>query len=198
MDVRRFLDEEKEKHNIGSDEQFAHFIGASKFALDKWLLRNILPDKWKMIIRQMSVQDMSNLIKIPKLSITASAGKGNDLEGIEAFEENGRLIIDSTTLNSSNYKNLRAIQVNGYSMIPMILPESWVIFKDGGAYEGEGLYVLNWDNTLMVKLVQITPFGEIRIVSANKDYESFTVEKNSQVIFKIIGKVVSTVQKIII
>ncbi|MDR0666836.1 MAG: S24 family peptidase [Campylobacteraceae bacterium] len=135
-----------------------------------------------------------DIVCIPKLSVTASAGGGNNLEAIDNFSVNGVFVGDNDTLRLSNTKNLKAIKIDGYSMLPMLLPDSWVIFNDDENFRGDGLYVLNWDNTLMVKIVQITPNGKVEIISANRDYKSYTVDLNdSQIVFKIIGKVIRSI-----
>ncbi|MDR2100128.1 MAG: S24 family peptidase [Campylobacteraceae bacterium] len=135
-----------------------------------------------------------NIICIPKLSITASAGNGNNLESIDKFEMEGILISDADTLRLDNNKNLKAIKVDGYSMIPVLLPDSWVIFNDDGNFRGDGIYVLNWDNTLMVKIIQLAPNGKIEIISANKEYKSYIVDlEDSQIAFKIVGRVIKSI-----
>ena len=127
-------------------------------------------------------------IPIPKLQCTVSAGGGNHIEGIDTFETNGTLIIDKDTLRV-DYKNLRAIKVDGYSMIPVLMPDSWVIFDDTDHFTGDGLYIINFRNILMVKTLQVNSEGKLRIISANKEYESYTIDLDDQSTFKIFGKV---------
>lgn len=228
MNVRTFLDTKKKEFNIASDEEFSIFIGASKASMDKWIQRNKLPDKWRLIIGQKSkeaittkpiskllsslhdedkieVQNfvdkidgtnhineaLASIIAIPKLSIKASAGHGNNLECIDTFKS-GEVIHVDKSLFKSPPKNIKAVQVDGYSMLPMLLPDSWVFFDEANSYYGEGLYVLNLDNELIVKLLQKNPInGVIKIISVNKDYESYEYDSNtSDIVFRIVGKVV--------
>lgn len=129
------------------------------------------------------------LITIPKLSVTASCGGGNHVESIDCYKTDGVFVIDADSLRIAT-QGLKAIKVDGYSMVPTLLPDSWVIFNDVDVFSGDGLYVLNWRNILMVKLLQINSDGQMRIISTNKDYESYTIDHDDQSVFKIFGKVV--------
>jgi phage repressor protein C with HTH and peptisase S24 domain len=188
--VKEYLDGVREKLNL-SEVDFILKIESNRDMYDKWIKRNRLPDKWVMIIRQLS--ERPNIINIPKLSITVSAGGGNNLESIDAFDENGTLVIDAETLHVKNYSKLKAIRVDGYSMIPILMPDSWVIFNNDTEFKGDGLYVLNWRNILMVKQIQLNSQGLFKIISANSAYESYTVDPDDQSIFHIIGKVIRAI-----
>jgi len=87
------------------------------------------------------------------------------------------------------------MQVDGYSIVPMIFPDSWVIFDNCKQFQGDGLYIINWDDCLMVKQVSATPKkGFIKIISANKDYQSWEFDLNdNQCSFVIFGKVIRTI-----
>ncbi|EGJ3953752.1 hypothetical protein ACJUJF_000062 [Campylobacter jejuni] len=37
-------------------------------------------------------------------------------------------------------KNMKAIKVDGYSMVPMLLPDSWVVFEETHKYQGVGCF----------------------------------------------------------
>ena len=131
---------------------------------------------------------------IPALSIKASAGGGNHLESIDSFEEWATINVDKMLFKSLPSKNLRAIQVDGYSMAPMLMPDSWVIFEIDRQFEGDGLYIINWRNVLMVKKIQLDMgSGKLRIVSANPDYDSYDVDPDDQSVFKIVGKVIRAI-----
>ncbi|EIP3088712.1 helix-turn-helix transcriptional regulator, partial [Campylobacter jejuni] len=131
-----------------------------------------------------------NFYSIPKLNISASAGGGNELIGLEEYET-GEMLELSKAFFKTTPKNVKAIKVDGYSMIPMLLPDSWVIFEEIHEYQGDGLYILNFDNQLMVKLLQLDPISKVLdIISVNKDYKSYSLDlKDSQVEIIIQGKV---------
>ncbi|EAH6906389.1 helix-turn-helix transcriptional regulator [Campylobacter jejuni] len=135
-----------------------------------------------------------NFYSIPKLNISASAGGGNELIGLEEYET-GEMLELSKAFFKTTPKNVKAIKVDGYSMIPMLLPDSWVIFEEIHEYQGDGLYILNFDNQLMVKLLQLDPISKVLdIISINKDYKSYSLDlKDSQVEIIIQGKVLRSI-----
>ncbi|EAH6723148.1 XRE family transcriptional regulator [Campylobacter coli] len=135
-----------------------------------------------------------NFYSIPKLNISASAGGGNELIGLEEYET-GEMLELSKAFFKTTPKNVKAIKVDGYSMIPMLLPDSWVIFEEIHEYQGDGLYILNFDNQLMVKLLQLDPISKVLdIISVNKDYKSYSLDlKDSQVKIIIQGKVLRSI-----
>ncbi|EAJ3933531.1 helix-turn-helix transcriptional regulator [Campylobacter jejuni] len=135
-----------------------------------------------------------NFYSIPKLNISASAGGGNELIRLEEYET-GEMLELSKAFFKTTPKNVKAIKVDGYSMIPMLLPDSWVIFEEIHEYQGDGLYILNFDNQLMVKLLQLDPISKVLdIISVNKDYKSYSLDlKDSQVEIIIQGKVLRSI-----
>ncbi|ECH3948884.1 helix-turn-helix transcriptional regulator [Campylobacter coli] len=135
-----------------------------------------------------------NFYSIPKLNTSASAGGGNELIGLEEYET-GEMLELSKAFFKTTPKNVKAIKVDGYSMIPMLLPDSWVIFEEIHEYQGDGLYILNFDNQLMVKLLQLDPISKVLdIISVNKDYKSYSLDlKDSQVEIIIQGKVLRSI-----
>ncbi|ELU1045509.1 LexA family transcriptional regulator [Campylobacter coli] len=136
----------------------------------------------------------SSFYSIPKLNISVSAGGGNELIGLEEYES-GEMLELSKAFFKTIPKNVKAIKVDGYSMIPMLLPDSWVIFEEVHEYQGDGLYILNFDNQLMVKLLQLDPISKILdIISVNKDYKSYSIDlKDSQIELIIQGKVLRSI-----
>ncbi|EKM1493087.1 helix-turn-helix transcriptional regulator [Campylobacter coli] len=135
-----------------------------------------------------------NFYSIPKLNVSVSAGSGNELIGLEEYET-GEMLELSKAFFKTTPKNVKAIKVDGYSMIPMLLPDSWVIFEEIHEYQGDGLYILNFDNQLMVKLLQLDPISKVLdIISVNKDYKSYSLDlKDSQVEIIIQGKVLRSI-----
>lgn len=192
MTAKNIIDKYKTKFAVKTHQELADILETNKNNIDSWVKRGIIPDKWMLILKDKS-NDPSlhvNTLAIPKLVVTASCGGGNNLESIDSFDTCGELIIDMETLKHQNGK-LKAIKVEGNSMVPTLLPNTWCIFNEHPDFVGEGLYVLNWRNILMVKLLQINAEGKLRIVSTNKDYESYTVSLDEdQSVFRVIGKVV--------
>ncbi len=102
--------------------------------------------------------------------------------------------VDKVLFKTAPSEKMRAIQVDGYSMAPMLMPDSWVIFELEHGYDGDGLYIINWRNVLMVKKVQLNmTTGQFDIISANPDYDSYSVDPDDQSVFKIVGKVIRAI-----
>ncbi len=139
--------------------------------------------------------EQDNFYLIPKLDISASAGSGNELEGLECYESGQMLAIDKVFFKTIPMGNIKAIRVDGYSMVPMLLPDSWVIFEEGSEFKGDGLYIINYANQLMVKLLQLNPFDNIlEIISVNKDYKSYQFHiSETQELMLIKGRVLRAI-----
>lgn len=131
----------------------------------------------------------SSLMSIQRIALKASAGSGNHLESIDRFEVVETMTVSRTLLKTAPNGTVRLISVDGYSMVPMLYPDTMVLFDEHPEWKGDGLYILNWRNELMVKLLQIDPKGALHIKSVNKDYESWTVDPDDQSVFNIVGKV---------
>lgn len=157
--------------------------------IDGWWL---LTGKGQMVPSDTSNIPMSNdpsLMNIQRVSLKASAGAGNHLESIDKFEVVETMTISRSLLKTQPNGALRLISVDGHSMVPMLYPDSLVLFDEHPEWRGDGLYILNWRNELMVKILQIDPRGQLHIKSANKDYESWVVDPDDQSVFSIVGKV---------
>lgn len=192
MSARQKLDTIKDLWDLKTDEELAKKLGTTKTNIDSWIKRNKIPDKWTIKIGQFEPSKEQKTLKIPKLSAKVSAGY--NIQAIDSVEKIGELILDISIFKTTPPKNLFAMQVDGYSMIPMIFPDSWVVFDNNQYFKGDGLYVIHWDDCLMVKLIQATPRKTIKIISANKEYESWEVDPNdNQNSFLIFGKVIRTI-----
>ena len=150
-------------------------------------------DKKNVPKSQNSPQTLStdSYYSIPKLNLSAQAGGGNEILDLECYESGEVLTIDKAFFKAVPSNKLKAIRVEGYSMIPMLMPDSWVVFEDNRNYKGDGLYIINYAGQLMVKLLQLDPAQKILdIISVNKEYKSYSValaESQAEVI--IVGKV---------
>lgn len=127
---------------------------------------------------------------ITPLTHPASAGTSSDIESIEVSDSTDKMYLPATLFKTKvQSQNLRILKVDGYSMTPMLYPDSWVIITLQDNFTQDGLYVINYQNILMVKLLQMRPNGNLFIKSTNKDYDSYEINQDSQLVFKIIGKV---------
>lgn len=197
MNARDKLNELKELWGLKTDNELAETLGVTKYSIDNWVKRDKISNEWLLKISQMT-DKTSNLptttYTLPLLTIKASAGHGTDLISVDEFDTGTTMVIDKSFFKTPPKANLKVIQVDGYSMIPMLLPDSFVIFEETYKFDGDGLYVINYSNQLMVKLLQLTPNGILKIISKNKDYESYELSfKDNNEFFKIIGKVIKCI-----
>lgn len=131
-----------------------------------------------------------NAVFITALNSKVGAGESIDINGVEVCDTDTKMPFSLTLFKTPpRVKNLRCMQVSGYSMIPTLYPDSWVIFELGCEFLGDGLYVINFGDSLMVKLVQRSPNGALDIISTNKEYKSYRIDAGDETSIKIIGKV---------
>jgi phage repressor protein C with HTH and peptisase S24 domain len=189
---KAILEEMKEYFNVPSVEQVAVLLGFSEATASTWRSRgasNNAITKFELIRSNDNIKIDPTLLKIQRVALKASAGGGNHLESIDKFEVVETMTISRSLLKTQPNGTLRLIGVDGYSMVPMLYPDSLVLFDEHPEWRGDGLYILNWRNELMVKILQIDPHGKLHIKSANKDYESWIVDPDDQSVFSIVGKV---------
>lgn len=176
---------------VNTIKELSEMLNIPKTTIEKWGQRGVPSKIWRDYGH--NVQLNIHTIKVPKLSPLVGAGGGHNIEAIDSIEQIGELVLDVAMFKTTPPKKLFAMQVDGYSMTPMVFPDSLVIFDDTTHFRGDGLYVINWRNTLMVKLLQVNGEGKMRIIAVNKDYESYTIDIDDQSVFKIFGKVIRTI-----
>lgn len=197
--VREIFDKIIENHNLAKDEDLVSILHVNFNTLKSWLQRKHIPYKDRDKVKNALYADTNafeeiSFYSIPKLNINASAGGGNELIGLERYET-GQFLELSKEFFKMTPKNAKAIKVDGCSMIPMLLPDSWVVFEETHQYQGDGLYILSFDNQLMVKFLQLDPTSNtLEIISINKEYKSYSINlSDSQVELIIQGKVLRSI-----
>ncbi len=178
----RINDMESGKTKVQVD--FAEVI-EEKFNINAWWL---LTGKGNMEPPPKAPPPISNTLSIPLVSSNAQAGKGNDISNVR-FEVVETMTISKTLFKTPPTSSVRIIKVDGYSMTPTLYPDSYCIFDEFGEFKTDGLYIINYGNELMVKLLQLDPFGNLHIKSTNPDYDSWVIKSGDQTHFRIIGKV---------
>ncbi|MGP1561613.1 MAG: helix-turn-helix domain-containing protein [Helicobacteraceae bacterium] len=132
---------------------------------------------------------------IIQLSRAVGAGKSVAIDGVDICDTDVLIpfskMLFKTRLKST--ENLRCMRVDGYSMVPLLYPDSWVIADVRASFDGDGLYIINYCGNFMVKLLQKSPDGTLHIKSVNKDYESFTVRAGDDTDVYIVGRVLRCV-----
>lgn len=134
-------------------------------------------------------------ILIRKLSSAVGAGESVDINGVEVYDTD-ILVPFSQMLFKVRPKKIdriRCMQVDGYSMVPMLFPDSWVIADVTAKFEGDGLYIINYCDNFMVKLLQKSPDGTLHIKSVNKEYDSYDIGPDDDAQVYIVGKVLRCV-----
>ena len=199
MSAREKLNELKDLWGFKTDNELADHLGITKFALDNWVKRDKISNEWLLKIGHMtekkSNSDDADLYFIRKTtSVKASAGGGNELEGVRSYQTGELMPIAKAFFKVPPGKNLNSMEVEGESMTPMLRSGDWVIFREDGAFTGDGLYVVNFSDQLMAKILQLTPRGMLKIVSVNPNFQSYEIDLNeTQEHFKIVGKVVKSI-----
>ncbi|MBQ3675650.1 MAG: LexA family transcriptional regulator [Campylobacter sp.] len=148
----------------------------------------------QLVQNSAKISDLSftddNAVFITALNSKVGAGESIDINGALVCDTPTKMPFSLTLFKTPpRVKNLRCMQVSGYSMIPTLYPDSWVIFELGCEFLGDGLYVINFGDSLMVKLVQRSPNGALDIISTNKEYKSYRIDAGDETSIKIIGKV---------
>jgi len=139
-----------------------------------------------------------NCVHVKLYDMSVSAGVGFDVDSISEMPFSDiaidRSIIPKHILSS----DLRAMRVDGKSMIPTILPNDVVVYKeDIGKYSGDDLYIVNFGGMLMVKRLQFNPeLNKFDIISDNNDFKSYHIDlSENQTSMTVIGKVIATIQQ---
>ncbi len=133
--------------------------------------------------------DLDGTVKAEVMSATAAAGTGNNIESIDEFSTGEYAVLDDR-LFKIKPRHLKLMRVDGHSMAPMLYPDSWVAYEPTDEYTVDGLYVINYGNELMVKLLQYDPAENmLEIVSKNPDYKSYKIRPDDQSVFRIVGRV---------
>lgn len=134
-------------------------------------------------------------ILIRKLSSAVGAGESVDINGVEVYDTDVLVPFSQMLFKVRPKKidRIRCMQVDGYSMVPMLFPDSWVIADVTAKFEGDGLYIINYCGNFMVKLLQKSPGGTLRIKSVNKDYDSYEIGPDDEAQAYIVGKVLRCV-----
>lgn len=206
--IKEALQRLQKVYKVSNNRKLSEAIGVNYNTLSTWIKRESIPyDFFNKLVQEESISfdwllfgkeerhtlqaNTTDSYSIPILSITASAGTtGNHLSSIDIFDTSKRLQVDKVLFKTPPTGTIKALQVDGYSMTPMLYPDSWVLFDETDVYIGDGLYIINWRDILMVKLLQVDlSTGHLRIISTNQAYDSWDIKPENQEVFLILGKV---------
>ncbi len=172
------------------------FDPSKKIDILKEVLKN--PTKEALDLLKSQYPAISETIEVPILSHEVSAGHG--LEPLETEVVDTLLIDKDKLLPEYPRDRLEGLKVKGNSMEPYVYDGSYVIiyrFKwDEPIEKVDDIYVINYDNQLMVKQVQFMGGSKVRIVSINPTYPPIELDMDdNQMYFAILGKVVLRILK---
>lgn len=196
---REILDNWKLELGIKTDKELREKLDVERPTMDKWISRNSIPDmavkKFNQVCKSMQNDNTEqDGYWIKKLNQKVGAGTSVDITDIDVIDEDDRFFVPFAFFKTlMKNEKLRMAQVDGYSMVPMLHPDDWVIFEKTKEFRGDGLYIIMYNDNLMVKILQKTPRGNLYIKSTNKDYESFELDGDTQNCCYIIGKVVKCI-----
>lgn len=194
MTAREELDQIKQSWALKTDEELAIKLNTKIFNIDSWVKRNKIPEKWQLIIRQMSNSQLpetvspANIITIPIFEAVAGCGATGMLEQLRLSSDN--FVFDSRVFPSNIItKDIAMIRIVGDSMAPYLEENDWAIIELRNGRDvipAEAVYLIAYDDVVQIKRIQI--IGKKAIIkSDNKEYDPFTLGIND---FDIVGKIV--------
>lgn len=196
--------------NSTTDKDMCIALNLNYATLDNWKRLDDIPakrlidfaDKFNISVDTLKNNVSTDIISqdnqdgywIKKLNQKVGAGTSVDITDIDVIDEDDRFFVPFTFFKTlMKNEKLRMAQVDGYSMVPMLHHDDWVIFEKTKEFRGDGLYIIMYNDNLMVKILQKTPRGNLYIKSTNKDYESFELDEDTKECCHIVGKVVKCI-----
>ena len=170
-------------------KELAESLGVALATLDTWKLRDEIPAKY--ILKMQSIQKESNSdIKIPinyYKNVTASAGYGiSVLESTPQTLELSEALLNGVKIQS--YKNLDLISVAGDSMLPYFENGDKVLIERECVAKNGDTIIANIEDNLYIKRLEKDPFNKwIKLISANKEYATITLEGQEMEKINIVG-----------
>ena len=131
-----------------------------------------------------------DIVEIELYNQEAAAGQGRD---IQEYIEKQYIPILYDFLRPHNPANLKAVYVSGDSMIGEHINNGDIVIFNIKQTEGNGIYVVSVDNTLLVKRVDFNSANKtIELKSANPNYTPRRFSGNELADIRIEGRVVAT------
>jgi phage repressor protein C with HTH and peptisase S24 domain len=136
------------------------------------------------------VPQSEEMARVPRLSVEASAGIGRMIDGEFAVGEFRFDRIWLRRITHARPEELSIINVAGDSMATTLNGGDDVLVdqSQGGRHVRDGIYVLRWDETLMVKRLAKGPGERVTISSDNPAYPTWSDVPLQSVL--IIGRVI--------
>lgn len=194
LELERFF-EHTNTHKISD---LALVLGVSPTTIRTWRTRQKIPDNiYRKLELPFNELKSSEQVSLPFYNVEASAGAGTLVED----EEKANLIsFDKYFLSSNlgvNRANVFMMSVKGDSMEPTIKNSALIMVDRDSLTLTDGIYVLRYFDQLLVKRLNFSLSGVVRIISDNTAYpmEEIHKEQLSATDVEIIGRVVWTGQR---
>lgn len=210
------LEELMAEYGLDTQQQLADFAGVSKVLVGQWFngstglgakplsafdkktrfsinwLTEGTGDKYKThVLPAITESESEDRIRFPRLNAEATCGAGT-------INDHYIEVVDYVTVASAwareklggNLNKIQVITAHGDSMEPTI-ENGDVMFVDTAveAFEGDGLYLLWYIDSLKAKRLQSTVGGGLMIISDNSSYRTETVRGEDLNAVRIIGRI---------
>lgn len=198
MDKNDIFYDMQDFFNVSSLEDVAERLGYSRNTARTWRYTGLTPNVLRRYENAKNgikkIKNDDNGYWINKISHSASAGTLTEIDGVEVYDTDERIFLPSHFFKAIQAsERLRMVEVVGDSMEPKLKSGDWVIIDVSNKFLGDGMYVINFRNILMVKTLQFKPNGSIVIKSENPKYESYYLDDDTQDSIYIIGRVIKSI-----
>ena len=134
----------------------------------------------------------TDIILLPTMSVTASAGGGS---AIHKDEIKGHIGFDRAWLNSNiglPISKLVSLSSVGDSMEPTINAGEMLLVSQAEQHmnPGDGIYIIRLEGDILVKRLQRLPGSKLKISSDNTIYGSYEIKLDEGTEFEVLGKVI--------
>ncbi len=140
-------------------------------------------------------EDQGNLTLIPRFDIEVSAGAGaliGSEDQMDAIPIPTQLVSGFGVPRSS----LHFISVRGDSMHPTLSDGTLLLVTTHLSRPADGIYVLGWDEIILVKRVEFREKGVIHLISDNAFYERRIVENPEESGLRILARAIWSWRKL--
>ena len=194
-----------------SNRELARKIGTSHVSVGKWLQGIQMPtdDNLEELSKYFQVtpaflrygdsslslpqtlEPDDDTVSIPVLDIKGSCGYGQFSQsiGLVRMLRVAKQWLLAKAVASISFPNLHIITADGDSMTPAIHRGDFVIIDTSqNQFIADGIYAVQYSNSIFIKRVQILPEGKISLISDNSIYKPIIV--NSSESIEVIGRAV--------
>jgi len=176
-------------------------IEVSPSTIRTWRGRNKIPEsafrKAELLAQNVPNRNTDTRINLPFYKVSASAGDGSL---VESEEQTHLISFEPEWLNKEigvNPNDVFLMLVDGDSMYPTLKNGAMIMVNRNLNGVSDGIYVMRYENNLLVKRLQSLPGGIIKVKSDNNMYEPWEINKKhlNGTDIELIGRVVWSGQR---